>query len=174
MPARGQEELFVEDNLCRKYDLHFNQFIGSEEFYFTLKEPLPESYTITIPEIHVVYFEQAKVKFPVPDHIEEVNKNVELSGFEVIVTKVERVGDTEVRVYVDVENDENSSHVLKNFRLEGRSYMSYSNPDTFTVEYFQFAIEPEQKSIKLTFENPEVTIRGPWKLELNQEDLLKK
>ena len=64
--------------------------------------------------------------------------------------------------------------VLKNFRLEGRSYMSYSNPDTFTVEYFQFAIEPEQKSIKLTFENPEVTIRGPWKLELNQEDLLKK
>ncbi|MDQ0090473.1 hypothetical protein J2T12_003896 [Paenibacillus anaericanus] len=165
-----EKKLYIADDKGKIYELE--QYMGfsspASEFYFDLSESDVKTYSLTIPEINVIYDDKAKISLDIPSAVEAssvVDKTFEIAGFPVKITKLERIDSNQLRLYVDLKYNEYSSKSLHNFKINS-SHMAKLNEHTRVLEYLQFDIKPGSKVMKLTITDPEVVMRGPWKFEL--------
>lgn len=167
------QRLTVVDGTGKTYELEkpMGQYNPAREFFFELSDNDEEKYTLTIPEINVIYPDKFKVTLDIPAGVESAafNETFELAGFPVTITNLERIGSDQLRVYVELAYNEDSPRSLHNLRIEQMSHSAKRNDQTNVVEYLQFAIEPGSKKVKLTLGQPEVVIRGPWIFDLASE-----
>lgn len=141
-------------------------FAPAKEFYFSLSDNPNETYTLTIPEITVTYVDEEAITFHIPKTgIEHDNRTIELAGFPLTFTKVERISDDQLRVYVDLHDDESAAKSLTFFYFGSMSSMMKSNEQTGVMEYIQIDIDPDATQINVEVTRPRVTIRGPWEFE---------
>jgi hypothetical protein len=169
-PVRDDKRLTITDDAGKSYEIDRSLGLSSpaREFYFPLSEHA-KKYTLTIPEIQAEYHSTAKLTLEVPAEREaEVNKTIELAGFPIQITKVERIdrkdGSRGLRVYTNVGYDEQAPVSLHRFSID-RSHMLKLNEQTMAAEYIEFDIESDVRKVKLTFDRPEVLIKGPWIFE---------
>ncbi|MDF0725584.1 hypothetical protein PY093_02505 [Cytobacillus sp. S13-E01] len=171
-PMYAREQMIsVQDSVGKEYEIENSPGISApvSEFYFQLAENEVENYVITLPEIYVVYSDEQKVTLPIPETEADLNESFTLSGFPVQLTKVERIEEDRVRVYVDVQFDEQNDKQLRNFRIKEMGHMVKVSDGTGEILYLEFDIEPIRKKIKVTFQQPEVILKGPWKFEFPVE-----
>ncbi|GGH18397.1 DUF4179 domain-containing protein [Paenibacillus segetis] len=164
------KKLNMKDETGKVYELEHYMGLSSpaSEFYFDLSGNDVKTYSLTIPEINVTYDDTAKISFNIPSQVGIPvvdNKTFEIAGFPVKITKLERVENNRLRVYADLNYNENSSKALHNFKINA-SHMAKLDERTMSLEYLEFDIEPGNKVVKLTISDPEVVIRGSWKFEL--------
>ncbi|MBE4909757.1 hypothetical protein IMZ08_17120 [Bacillus luteolus] len=167
MYAREEKSLSVSDNKGREYAVEqVSGFLDPSEFYFTLEKDDVERYVVEIPEIYVSYSDEKQVRLDIPEDEATLDVHFTLSEFPVRLTKIKRIEDNKVRLYVDVNFTEQTNKLLHNFRIMELSHMAKMNEDSGEVLYFEFAIEPPKNKVKLTFGEPQVLIKGPWTFEL--------
>jgi hypothetical protein len=170
----GKLDISLKDDLERRYDLQLPKGFSPplSEFYFIPREGA-KSYTVEIPEVSLSYEISKNIKFPIPKEGElEVNKNFDINGFNLTVNKVVRT-ENAVKVYVDTNYDINKAENLSELRIEavnsGKS-MGYGwtlNKDNRTVEYFEFNIKPNDRSLKLKIAEFNTILKGPWKFQFS-------
>lgn len=163
------KKISVVDETGKTYE--FERYMGisspAREFYFQLAESGAKNYTVTIPEINVIYKDKANLTLDIPREVEaKANLTFELAGTPVTITKLERADNNRLRVYVDLSYNDQAPTSLHNFRIDRMSHSAKLNEQTRAMEYLEFEIEPNSKKVKLTLTDPEVIIRGPWKFEL--------
>lgn len=168
---RAGEKISVIDNTGEEHKPE--NYIGAwspvREYYFSLSDRAEVNrYTFLIPELSAAYKDSVRMKLDVPAAGETVplGKAFVLAGFPVEITKLEHAEGNHLRIYVDTHYDEQAPKALRGFRLDSMSYSaSYSKPGA-AMEYIEFGIAPEAESVRVTFTEPEVIIRGPWRFEL--------
>ncbi|SDX57657.1 hypothetical protein [Paenibacillus sp. CF384] len=138
---------------------------ASEFFFGVPKQSAGERYTLTLLEISVTYTEEVQIKVPTAAN-EHLNQTFEIAGFPVTITKVERVKETGLRIYLDMHYDEHATASLFNFSLNTSSMVKLDE-QTGEASYMEFDMEPGSKKVSLKIIRPEVVIRGPWTFELN-------
>lgn len=172
------QKISVTDETGKGYELERYEGVSgpASEFYFGLSARSDvKSYTVTIPEINVTYNEKTKITLNIPyDRVMDVDQTFEIAGFPVKITKIERIENDQLRVYMDTNYKEHTSRALYNLRIDRMSHSAKVNEQTRALEYLQFDINPKSKKLKLTITNPEVVIRGPWKFELPADEYINK
>jgi len=143
-----------------------------KQFSFDLTDEMGDLVTLTIPEIVVEHRVTEKVKISLPSEgILELNQTVNLAGYPLVFTAIERLPENKVRVYVDVNYSIDASKTLQSFRLDGAKlpFSSWSveqNKTTGAYEFIEFEIKPTAHSVTLHFQGAYVLMRGPWALEI--------
>ncbi|UVI30506.1 hypothetical protein [Paenibacillus spongiae] len=144
----------------------------ASDFYFPLSGAEGETYTLTLPEIGVQYKDEITVTVPT-ETTDGMNQAFQLAGFPVTITKTERIDDSQLRVYVDLHYNDQSEKSLYMINIGEMGHHGKLNEQTGVLEYLQFDIDPGSSKVKLTIENPDVLIRGPWKFELPAAEYFK-
>lgn len=157
------KSLTVTDDKGKQYNT--NHYMGDRNpqrsFNFKLT-PGVKSYTIKIPEILVVYHDSVHLIFNIPPKGEtDIHKKFKIAGFPVVITKIERIQSNQLRVYFNLNHDQQAPKSLYNFGLAKRS--STINKK---FKYLQFQTNLQAKQVHITITEPEVTIRGPWILKI--------
>ncbi|MBS4196385.1 DUF4179 domain-containing protein [Lederbergia citri] len=163
------KRLYVADVAGKVYPIQYDWGLSNpvREFYFDLSGSDGKTYNMTIPEINVTYDDKVKLSLDIPSHgVIDVEKSFEIAGFPATITKLERINDDQLRLYVNLNYNEQTSKSLHNFRIDSMSHMAKINEQTKELEYLEFDIKPNSKKVKITLTEPEVIIRGPWKFEL--------
>ncbi|MBP3966014.1 hypothetical protein [Paenibacillus lignilyticus] len=160
-------KLQVADGAGKKLEIENIPGVSSpaSEFFFSVpKGAASDRYTLTLPEISVTYKDETQIKVPTAanDHL---NQTFEIAGFPVTITKVERVSETNLRLYLDMHYDEQATASLFNFGLD-RSSMFKLDEQTGEVLYMEVDMEQGSKQLSVKIVRPEVVIRGPWTFEL--------
>ncbi|MBM7572360.1 DUF4179 domain-containing protein [Aquibacillus albus] len=172
-------QINVQDQTGATYDI-YRKYMGmsspTREFYYKLGAENIDHYSVTIPEISVTYDDMTKIKLKVPTDIttEEINQTYEIAGYPFKITKLERVGNEQMRVYIDLNYNEQDPRSLHNLRIKEVGHSAKINEKTQVLEFLQFDIKNNVKNITITFSNPEVIIRGPWEFELDKEQYFTK
>ncbi|MFC3798994.1 hypothetical protein [Cohnella sp. GCM10012308] len=163
--------LTVMDETGTPLELSFVRGMGApqSEFYFPLSDRLGASYTMSIPEISVAYPEEVTVKLPAVT-TEGLNKTFEIAGYPVTITKTERVKPGSLRIYTDLHTEEQPDRMLYNLDVD-RSSMAKLDDRTGAVEYMEFEVEPNAKSVTVTFTRPTAVLRGPWIFEWTADEI---
>jgi hypothetical protein len=165
----GKFDITVKDDLGRQYELDYPKQHSSalSEFYFVPEEDA-KNYTVEIPEVELKYNTSETIKLPVPSEGElEVNKDFDIDGFNLTVKKIVRTANN-IRVYVDTNYDSNKSENLSSFRIESINFdrsFGYGwniNKENRTVDYYDFEVEPKDKSIRLKLSEFNTILTGPW------------
>lgn len=158
----SNESLIVKDDSGTSLELSFVRGMGApqSEFYFPLADRPGASYTMSIPEVSVVYPGEVTVKLPAVTS-EGLNKTFEIAGYPVTITKTERTKPGSLRIYTDLHTEGRPDRMLYNLGVDGGSTAKL-NERTWAVEYMEFEVEPDAKSVTVTFTRPTVSLRGPW------------
>lgn len=168
------QKISVTDETGKGYKIERYDGVSgpANEFYFGLPAMSDvKNYTVTIPEINVIYNDKTKITLNIPsDKVMDVDQTFEIAGFPVKITKLERIDNDQLRVYIDTYYKENTSRALHNLRIDSMSHRAKVNEQTRALEYLQFDLNPSSKRVKLTISNPEVVIRGPWKFEWEADE----
>ena len=161
-------QLHVQDEWGEDYSIEAISGITApiEDFYI-LTDHLAEarSLTLTIPQLIAVYEDKTSVKLAA-ENKSNMNMKVELADYPITITGTELIGDSGLRVYVDVHYNEQAGRSLVYFKLHRMGHMAKMNEETGAIEYIEFDIKPGAKSVKVKFHQPEVVMRGPWQFEL--------
>ncbi|WP_239617978.1 hypothetical protein [Cohnella mopanensis] len=163
-------KLNVLDDKGKKLEIEHIQGSPVGEFYFKLSsDNAPNGYTLTLPEIGVIYKNEVSIKIPTEakDHIDQT---FEIAGFPVTITKTERVKENGLRVYLDFHYNDQAVASLYNFDIEGISSVAKLKATTGVIDYIEFDVEPGSKQVKLKLVRPGVIVRGPWQFEWSEED----
>ncbi|WP_409341528.1 hypothetical protein [Paenibacillus sp. MBLB4367] len=168
--VHSDQKLTVTDESGTGYDIERIHSLASpaREFYFPISVNGAKNYTLTIPEINTEYADQTTVQVPTVT-VDHLNQTFEIAGFPVTIDRTERIGDNQLRLYVDLHYDEHAPRSLHSFRVDGMSHSAKMNERTGEIEYVQFDIDPGSKKIKLKIVRPEVLLRGPWTFRLPAE-----
>lgn len=172
---REEHKLNITDENNTQYDIEEIQGISApaDEFFFSLSNKANETYTITIPEIDVEFHDEGKIKLDIPENESHPDQTFELAGFPVKITKIKRLSESRIGLYVDVNLDETAPKSLYNFHIKDMGHMAKVNEVTGELEYLEFTLEkPNSKRVKLGFDRPRVIIRGPWTIEIPAEKYL--
>jgi hypothetical protein len=171
MYAREDKMLSINDDTGNQYKFELMPGLTAptSEFLFPISENKVEKYMITIPEINVEYADEVKTTIEVPETELQLNKTFSLAGFPFELTKIERLDNRNIRVYVDVKFDEQDKKSLHNFSMMNESHMARVSDTTGELLYLEFEIEAGSKKVDVTFGNPQVILRGPWKFEFPEE-----
>ncbi|MDG0809153.1 hypothetical protein [Cohnella rhizosphaerae] len=158
----SDEQLRVKDESGTPLALSFVRGMGApqSELYFPLNDRTGAAYTMSIPEISVTYRDEVTVKLPTVT-TEGLNKTFEIAGYPVTITKTERVKPCSLRIYTDLHAEERPDRMLYNLDVD-RSSMAKLNERTGAVEYMEFEVDPDAKSVTVTFTRPTAVLRGPW------------
>jgi hypothetical protein len=168
----GKLDLTLKDDLGRQYDLELPKGYSPplSEFYFIPKDGV-KNYTVEIPEVSLKYKISKNIKFPIPEKgVLEVNKNFDINGFNLKVKKVERTNNN-IKVYVDTNYDTIKAENLSELRIEAvnsERSMGYSwhiNKDNRTIEYFEFNVKQDDRSLELKIVEFNTILKGPWKFQ---------
>jgi hypothetical protein len=170
MYAREEKSLTVSDNVGREYEVEQESgFLDPSEFYFTIEKDEVDRYDVEIPEIYVSYSDEKQVTLDIPEDEAILDVHFTLAEFPVRLTKIKRIEDNKVRLFVDVNFVEQYNKLLHNFRIMELSHMARVNDESGEILYFEFDIEPPKNKVKLTFGEPQVIIKGPWTFEIPVE-----
>ncbi|WP_217595168.1 hypothetical protein [Cohnella sp. GbtcB17] len=158
----SNEPLIVKDDAGTSLGLSFVRGMSApqSEFYFPLTDRPGASYTMSIPEISVVYPDEVTVKLPAVTS-EKLNKTFEIAGYPVTITKTERTKPGSLRIYTDLHTEGRPDSMLYNLGID-RGSTAKLNERTWAVEYMEFEVEPDAKSVTVTFTRPTAALRGPW------------
>ncbi|MBB6730812.1 hypothetical protein [Cohnella zeiphila] len=172
---RPGRQLTVADDTGKTLAIEPERGTGAplRTFYFPLfDDGSDRTYRITVPEIEVSYpIPTARLRLPIPAQGSlEIGQTVELAGFPITVTRVERTDTTTLRVYVDLHFDENDERSLRDFRLDGIGSMAKMNETTWATEFFEFEIDPGDKKAEVTLSDAEAIVRGPWTFTLGAKN----
>ena len=136
----------------------------AREFYIPLTGG-EDPYELTLPEVLIEYpLESVKIKVPTETH-EQLNREVELAGFPVTLTRTERVEDR-LRIYVDVHYNPEAPVSLLQLGLRGESHMARFDETTGAFLYLEFDAPAGKGEVTLHLESPVAVVRGPWVFEL--------
>ncbi|MCD9022544.1 hypothetical protein [Cohnella silvisoli] len=165
--AHENQKMNVMDSNGKKLPIEniHGIFAPASEFYFKLSEGNGNSYELTIPEIYTEAQDKVKIEIPT-ETTENLNQTFEIAGFPVTITRIDRLDDKSLRMYVDLHYSENTPASLHMFSLDSMSNVARMNDQTGELVYLEFDVEPNHEKQKITFARPEVLIRGPWKFEL--------
>ncbi|MDI4649197.1 hypothetical protein [Cohnella hashimotonis] len=154
--------LTVKDETGTPLELSFVRGTGApqSEFYFPLSDRLGAAYTMSIPEISVAYPDEVTVKLPAVT-TNGLNKTFEIAGYPVTITKTERMKPGSLRIYTDLHAEGQPDRMLYNLDVD-RSSMAKLDERTGAVAYMEFEVEPDAKSVIVTFRRPTAVLRGPW------------
>jgi len=170
-----EKELSITDPDQNQYEINRYKGISqpTNEFYFQLAAEDVSHYNLRIPEVNVQYKDEKKITLPLPDDEIEMNKTFKLAGYPVDITKLERTDEDELRIYVDVHYDKQDARSLHNFRIKHTSHMAKVDLQTRAIQYLQYKVDWNKKNVNLTFSEPQVLLRGPWKYEIPSEKFMK-
>lgn len=156
------KQLLVKDETEMTLGLSFVRGMGApqSELYFPLTNRPGASYTMSIPEISVTYPDEVTVKLPAVTN-EGLNKTFEIAGYPVTITQTERMKPGSLRIYTDLHTEGRLDRMLYDLSVD-RGSMAKLNERTGAVEYMEFEVEPDAKSVTVTFTRPTAVLRGPW------------
>jgi hypothetical protein len=165
--AHENQKMNVKDSTGKNIQIEHirGMFAPASEFYFKLEEGKGNSYSLTIPEINTEAQDEATIEIPT-ETTENLNQTFEIAGFPVTITRIGRLNDKNIRMYVNLHYNENSPTSLHMFRLDSMSHSAKVNDQTGELVYLEFEADPGSKMQKLKITNPEILIRGPWRFEL--------
>ncbi|MBD3922049.1 hypothetical protein H8B09_25025 [Paenibacillus sp. PR3] len=164
------QKLNVMDAEGRKMEIEYIRGVSApaSEFYFKLSGDAQARYTLTLPEISVTYKDEVTIKIPTEAQ-DNVNQTFEVAGFPVTITKIEKVKEGILRVYLDFHYDDQAAASLYNLDIAGLSNSAKLNERTGAIEYIEFEVKPGTKQMSLKLDRPSVIIRGPWQFEFSEE-----
>jgi hypothetical protein len=172
----GKLDITLKDDLGRQYDLELPKGYSPplSEFYFVPKDGA-KNYAVEIPEVSLTYEISKNIKFPIPKEGElEVNRNFDINGFKLTVKKVVRT-ENSVKVYVDTNYNSNKVENLSELRIEALNSnrsMGYGwslNEENRTVEYFEFNVKQNDKSLELKIAEFNTILHGPWEFKFSAQ-----
>jgi hypothetical protein len=152
-------EIIKDSGFAKPRELLFDDPTGGEEYY-----------QLMIPSIRIVDPEvpHEKVTLPVPvEGIQDIHVTLNISGFPIDFTRVERVNEKSVRVEVNTHFDATQPKTLQNYRLFnkdgiGMSYSSKVNESSRAIELEWLEVKPGQKEISFYIGEPQIVVKGPW------------
>ncbi|MDP4095130.1 MAG: hypothetical protein Q8920_17480 [Bacillota bacterium] len=170
-PLEKQISLTGDKGGVYDIDTEINQGFGMPRFAF---EPnaVDNKVRLNIPYVEI---QDDNVEVPVVFNIPEkgsavLNKTVDVVGFHVDFTRIERISDISVRIYTDVHFKNDSSEALQFFNLYYKNssggWMAELDNKTMAIKYFEIDIKPGLKKVKLYITGPKITKRGPWNIEI--------
>lgn len=140
------------------------------ELFFPLSDNENDHYTLTIPEISIEYPDEVSVWISTEAQ-DNMNQSFEIAGYPVTITRIEKIANDALRMYVDLHYDEQDQTSLYGFTIDNvGSTRSLLDEETGTVKYIEFGIEADQQLVKLKFARPTVVMRGPWTFNLPVKD----
>jgi hypothetical protein len=165
--AHENQKMNVKDSTGKNIPIEHIRGLSApaSEFYFKLSEGNGNSYSLTIPEIYTEAQDKVTLEIPT-ETTENLNQTFELAGFPVTITRIDRLDDKSVRMYVDLHYNENTPASLHMFSLDNLSHNARVNDQTGELVYLEFEADPGRKMQKIMLARPEILIRGPWKFEL--------
>lgn len=155
-----------QTGISMEIETYMGYLAPKSDFYFPLSDDPSTIYTLIIPEINAVYDDSVNVSLDIPSEGTKLpDLSFEIAGFPVKVTKVERIDNMSLRVYFDVEYDEEAPASLHMFSID-QSHMARMNEQSRALQFIQFEIEPNDRTVEFLIKDPEVVIRGPWEFKL--------
>ncbi len=168
--AHEDLKMNVKDNTGKNIPIEHIRGLSApaSEFYFKLSEGSGISYSLTIPEIYTETQDKVTIEIPT-ETTANLNQSFEIAGFPVTLTRIERLDDKALRLYVDMHYNEKTAKSLHMFSLENLSNGARMNDQTGELVYLDFDTEPNRKMQKITIVSPQILIRGPWKFEFPRD-----
>ncbi|MGZ9586719.1 hypothetical protein [Paenibacillus marinisediminis] len=163
----ASRKLHVVDSKGKQLGIEHIRGMSSpaSDFYFQLSDNGDNGYTLTIPEISVTYQDEVYVKIPTEAQ-EQMNQSIEIAGYPVTITKIERIQSDVLRVYMDLHYNEQATASLYSFGIEALSSMAQLHEESGAIQFIEIPIEPDSKDVNLKLIRPEVVMRGPWNFTL--------
>lgn len=75
-----------------------------------------------------------------------------------------------LRIYTDLHAEKQPDRMLYNLDVD-RSSMAKLDERTGAVECMEFEVEPDAKSVTVTFTRPTAVLRGPWVFEWTADEI---
>ncbi|WP_256760484.1 hypothetical protein [Cohnella sp. WQ 127256] len=164
------QKLYVLNDTGKKVEIEHIRGVSSpaSEFYFGLSGKAGGHYTLSLPEISVTYKDEVSIK--VSTEAKQLwNQTFEIAGFPVTITRIEKLKENGLRVYMDFHYNEEAPASLYNLDIEGFSNVAKLNERTGAIDYIEFEVEPGSKQVNLKLIRPGVIMRGPWQFEFAEE-----
>ncbi|MDQ1913432.1 hypothetical protein RAC89_23830 [Paenibacillus sp. GD4] len=175
-PITPEERLLITDADGKEAEIkvdHYGFLLQNEAVY---RDPSAgkQPHTLTLPSVLVVNpsAEWRKVTLPVPETgAVVIQESVTLDGFPVQFTKVERSLEGGVLIEVDLGFDMNKTAALQTVKIDRRQpedngYSWSVHEDSLAMKSIHLPAEPKAKSITFYIGEPQVVIRGPWRIPL--------
>ena len=142
---------------------------STNEVFFDIQGSTAQEFKLTIPQLELQYQVNTSIRVPVPRKgIQEVNQSVELAGFPVVITKVERLKDDELQVYTDTFYSDTAEEFLKYVMLKDVSWwIEHLNQEQGYMESIEVPISSSASNVKINFAYVYTTKRGPWTFTIN-------
>ncbi|MHB1418389.1 MAG: hypothetical protein ACYCX4_02200 [Bacillota bacterium] len=163
----ANREVTLKDNNGTSYiqDRHGIIPANPWELVFSPVKADIDTATLNIPLIIVQERGEAKVTIPIANEEVELNKEVRLGRFILILRRAKLI-DGQLQVWVDAGPE--GEETLQSFSFElprgTSSWMSKQKEYNAQMEYFAVPVSPGQRSLTLTIKDPVVAIKGPWEL----------
>ncbi|PWV98545.1 hypothetical protein DFQ01_11755 [Paenibacillus cellulosilyticus] len=143
------------------------------EFLFNMSDLNTKNYIITIPEINVIYQDEAAVSLDLPkESKKDVDYIFDLAGFPIKISAIERFqenGEEWAKVYVDTSGSADTRGLVRDFSIDGRTL----NDETGIIDHFVVKVEPTSNKLQFTVSNPQVAMKGPWTFKLPVDSFTK-
>lgn len=171
----GIEKIKVADANKNNYKISFNEHetkIGAlNEFDIDLKDLVQRPLFVTIPEIELNYnsfLDNEKFELPIPENKSlDLNKKVEIMGHPIYMTRVVKLENNQLGVYVDLSKNEKNNEYIKMISVNDMS-MGHMNVFTGMLEYFEVSYSPDEKTKVFNVDNLTVVKKGPWILKIDK------
>lgn len=170
-PITGQQQLQLMDDEGRRLEIIKDSgFVKPREILFDDPTGGKESYQLVIPSIRIVNSEVSheKVTLPIPgEGTQDIHVTLNIDGYSVDFTRVERVNEKSVRIEVNTHFDPTQARTLQNYKIFtkdgiGMSYSSKMNEGTRAVEMEWLDVKPGENEVTFYIGEPQIVVKGPW------------
>lgn len=167
----------ASDDIGNNYNVLFdsiNRLNCINELNIVNTNPNAKSLTVTIPEIKLLYKKPTQVtKFDVdiPEKSSmDLNKKIMIQGNTVILKKVEKMDNNQIRLYWDMNINNNDNSYITKFDMDDCIRYQWDN-NAFPYSLMQttdFAYSPGEKTKVVNVSNIEIAKKGPWKIKIDK------
>ncbi len=171
----GIEKIKVSDGNKNDYKILFNEHetrIGPlNEFDIDLKDMIQKPLLVTIPEIELINYslsDNGKFELSIPENkTMDLNKRVEILGHPIYITRVVKLENNQLGVYVDLSKNEKNNEFIKSFFVNDIG-MGKLNEVTGLLEYFEVRYNPGENTKVLNVNKISIVKKGPWILKIDK------
>lgn len=151
-------------------------YVGNDLMYYSTSPNIGDRLKVTIPSLNLLLDVHASTTIPVPDKnsLLTLNQSFILGTWNLKLTKAEVISQNNedwLRIYVapDFVDGAIINNLISQLSVNGKpvdASMSQFDESTGGIKWFQIPYPTGQKSIKITVENINILVNGPWKLEI--------